>query len=96
MTTTDLNRKISEIENKIPDTSSLEATTVLNTKISEVKDKISGHAKYITTPEFDKFVERLKQANLLSKTGFHNKLKSFNRTVITNKTKYLENKKKTK
>ena len=101
MTTTDLNRKISEIENKIPDTSSLEATTVLNTKISEVKDKISGHAKYITTPEFDKltaesFVERLKQANLLSKTDFHIKLKSFNRTVITNKTKYLENKKKTK
>ena len=60
-----MNRKISEIENKIPDTSSLEATTVLNTKISEVKDKISDHPKYITTPEFDKltaesFAKRLK------------------------------------
>ena len=33
-TKTVLNTKISEVENKIPDTSSLVTTTVLNTKIS--------------------------------------------------------------
>ena len=50
MTKTVLNRKISEIENKIPNTSSLVNTTVPNTKISEVENKIPDHAKYITTP----------------------------------------------
>ena len=54
MTTTVLNTKISEIENKIPDTSSLVTSTVLNTKIREVESKISDHAKYITTQEFNK------------------------------------------
>ena len=43
--------KISEIENKIQDTSSLVTSTVLNTKISEVENKILDHAKYITTQE---------------------------------------------
>ena len=49
-----MNTKISEIENKIPDTSSFVTTTVLNTKISEVKNKVPDYAKYITTPEFNK------------------------------------------
>ena len=49
MTTTVLNTKISEVENKIPNTSSLVATTILNTKVNEVKNKIPDHAKYITT-----------------------------------------------
>ena len=48
MTTTVLNTKISEVENKIPNTSSLVATTILNTKVNEVKNKIPDHAKYIT------------------------------------------------
>ena len=39
MTTTALNTKISEVENKIPDGSSLTPTTVLSTKISEVEKK---------------------------------------------------------
>ena len=43
--------KISEVENKIPDTSSLVTTNVLNTNISEVENKIRDHAKYITTTE---------------------------------------------
>ena len=68
-----LNTKISEVENKIPDTSSLANTTFLNTKISEVENKILDHAKYISTQEFNKlatenFATRLKQANLVSKT----------------------------
>ena len=54
MTTTVLNTKISEVENKIPDTSSLVTTTVLNTKESEVENKIPDHAKYITLQEFNK------------------------------------------
>ena len=49
MTTTALNTKISEVENKVPNTSSLVATTILNTKVNEVKNKIPDHAKYITT-----------------------------------------------
>ena len=53
MTTTVLNPKVGEVENKISDTSSL--VTVLNTKIKEVKNKMSDHAKYITTPDFNKF-----------------------------------------
>ena len=60
-------------------------TSILNTKISEFDNKISGCSKYITTQELKKltaenFAARLKQANLVSKTDFDNKLISFNRT----------------
>ena len=40
MTTTVLNTKINEVENKIPNTSNIVATTILNTKISEFKNNI--------------------------------------------------------
>ena len=98
MTTTVLNKKISKVQNKMPNTSSLVNTTVLNTKSTEVENKISNHAKYITTPEFNKltadnFAARLKQANLVNKTDFDNKLTSLNRKITSNKTKYLEVKK---
>ena len=74
-------------------------TTVLNTKINEVENKIPNHDKYITTPEFNKstaenFAARLKQANLISKIDFDNKLTSFNKKITSNKTKYLEGQKK--
>ena len=67
MTTTILNAKIKEVENKIPNTSSLVTATVLNTKISQVENKIPNHDKYITTPQFNKltaenFTAKLKQA----------------------------------
>ena len=86
MTTTVLNTKISEVENKIPNTSGLVTTTVLNTKISEVENKIPNHDKYITTPEFNKltaenFAARLKQSNLVNKTDFDNRLINFDRTI---------------
>ena len=45
MIATALNTKISEVDNKIPDTSSLVTTTVLNTKINEVENKVPDHAK---------------------------------------------------
>ena len=99
MTATVLNTKISEAENTILNTSNLVTTTVLNTKISEVENKILSHDKYITTPEFNKltaenFAARLKQANLVTKTDFDNKLTSYNRQITSNKTKYLEVQKK--
>ena len=70
-------------------------TAVLNTNISEFENKIPDHGKYITTQEFNKltaenFAARLRQANLVSKIDFHNKLISFNRKLTSNKTKYLE------
>ena len=57
------------------------------------------NAEYITTPEFDKltaenFAPRLKQANLVIKTDFDNKLTCFNKRITTNKTKHVEVKKK--
>ena len=68
-------------------------TAVLNTKISEAENKILNRDKYITTPELDKltaesFAARLKQANLLTKTDFDNKLTSLNRRIRSNKTKH--------
>ena len=39
MTTTVLNTEISEVENKVSDTSGLVTTTALNTKIGEVEKK---------------------------------------------------------
>ena len=64
--------------------------TVRNTKSNEVGNKIIDHAKYITTQEFntltaENFAARLKQANLISKTDFENKLLSFNRKITSNK-----------
>ena len=99
MTTTVLNTKISEVKNKVPNTSSLVTTTVLNTKISEFENKIPNHDKFINTPEFNKltaegFGARLKQANLVSNTDFDNKIISFNRKTTSSKTKYLEVRKK--
>ena len=71
----------------------------MNTNISEVKNKISNSDKYITTPKFNKLTaenvrKRLKQGNLVNKTDFGNKLISFNRSIISNKTKYIKIKKK--
>ena len=79
---------------EIPDTSGLMTTNFLNTKINEVKNKIHDHGKYIATQELkkltaEKFAARLKQANLVSKTDFDNKLISFNRKIASNKTTYF-------
>ena len=54
MTAIDLNTKISEVKNKIRDTSGLMRTTVLNTKIGRSDNKIPDHVKYITTQEIKK------------------------------------------
>ena len=59
--------------------SGLVATTALNTKISEVENKILDHVKFISTQKkltlmTENFATRLKQANLVRKTDFDNKL----------------------
>ena len=56
----------------------------LNTKIREVEKKIPDNSTYITTQAFKKltaenFEARLKQADLMNKTDFDNKLTGFNR-----------------
>ena len=55
--------------------------TDYNAKVSEIKKKLTDHKhdRYITTPEFNKltaenFAERLKQANLVTKTDLDNKV----------------------
>ena len=100
MTATVVNTKIREVENKIPNTSSLVTATVLNTKISKVENETLIHDIYITTPEFEKltaklFTARLKLVDLVWKTNYFDKqVTSFNKRIISNKTKYLEVQKK--
>ena len=53
----------------------------------------------ITTQKFNKLTAenlaaRLKPVGLVSKTGFDNKLASFNRRIISNKTKHFQIQKK--
>ena len=87
---------LTAVQNKIPDVNSLVKKTACNPKFSNIEKEISdhNHDKYITTPEFNKLTAedvpaRLKQANLITKTDFHDKLKSLNKKIISNKTKYL-------
>ena len=63
------------------------------------QNKNPNHNKYISTPEFSKltaksFAARLKQADLVNKTDFDNKLTSFTRRITSNKAKHLEVQKK--
>ena len=90
------NAALAAVENKIPDISSLVKKTDYNTKVSEIEKKLTdqNHDKYITTPEFNKltaknFATRLKQANLLTKTDFNDKLKILDQKINSNKTKHL-------
>ena len=73
-------------------------TNVLNTKIREVENKIPDNSKYITNQKFNNVTTenfiRLKQADLVNKTDFDNKLRKFNRHIESNKTKHLEVQKK--
>ena len=94
MAITVLNTKVSKVENKIPNTTHLVTTNVLNSKISEVENEIPDNSKYVTTREFNKltaenFAAILKQANLVKKTDFDNKLTSFNKRITSNETKHL-------
>ena len=72
--------------------------TDYNTQISEIEKKITAHIHdtYKTTLEFNKlttgnFAARLKQANLVTKTNFDDKLKNLNKKHYfkQNKTKHV-------
>ena len=85
---------LTTVENKIPDVRSLVKETDYNTKMTEIEKKLTdhNHDKYITTPEFntlaaDVFNARLKRANLVTKTDFHNSVSSLNGKITINKTK---------
>ena len=87
---------LTAFENKIPNISRLVKKTDYNAKTSEIEKKLTdhNHDKYITTPEFNKFmaevfVARLAQANLITKTDFYNKLISLNKKINSNKTKHV-------
>ena len=92
-----MNTKVGEIENKIPDTIGLVTSIVLNTKISEVENTIPDNSMYITTREFNELKNegknlesRLRQADLVNKTDFDDKLTSFNIRITSNEIKHLE------
>ena len=90
MTTNVLNTKINKDVDKLLKTRNLKTTNNLNTKVNEVKNKIPNHDKYITTTTelneltAENFVVRLKQANLVTKPDFDNKLTSYNRQITPN------------
>ena len=75
------------VENKIPVVTGLVKKTDYNAKkITETEKKLAdhNHAKYITTPEFNKFTAenfdaRLALANLITYTDFDTKLISLNK-----------------
>ena len=52
VTTIVVNKRISEVKNKILDIVSLVTTTSPNMKIGDVENKILDHTKYIATQEF--------------------------------------------
>ena len=90
-----MNTKVGEIENKIPDTIGLVTSIVLNTKISEVENTIPDNSMYITTQEFNELTgknleSRLRQADLVNKSDFDDKLTSFNIRITSNEIKHLE------
>ena len=90
------NASLTAVENKVPNISSLVKKTDYTTKITEIENRLIDHnrGKYITTPEFNRltaenFAARLKQANLVTKTDFDDKLKSLNQKSNPDKTEHL-------
>ena len=84
--------KLTAVENKIPTVSNLVKKTDYDTNITEIEKKLTdhNHDKYISTPEFntsaaDFLNVRLEQADLVTKTDFHDKLKSLNQNINSNK-----------
>ena len=76
------------VENKIPDISGLIKKIDYNTKITDIENKLNNHNhdKYVATSEFNTlatnvFNARLAQANLITKTDFHD----FNKQVTAKK-----------
>ena len=84
---------LTAVENEIPIVSNLVKKTNHDTKVGEIEKRLTDHnyEKYITTTEFNKL--KLVQVDLVTKTGFDNKLTSYNRRIVSNKAKNLLNEK---
>ena len=65
MTTTVLNRKISDVENKIPDASDLVTTTVFNRKIIEVENKIPNGSGLVKKTNYGAKIKYIEKKNSL-------------------------------
>ena len=83
---------LTAVESKIPSASNL----VKKSTIIEIEIKINDHShdEYITSQELNDltakhFTARLKQADLVTKIDFDDKLKSFNQKNNSNKAKHL-------
>ena len=70
--------------------------TDYETKVTEIENELNNHNhdKHIDTQEFNKlaadvFNARLKQANVVTKTDFDDKLSNLNRTITSSKTKHV-------
>ena len=91
MTSTVLNTKIGEIENKIPNASALVKKIDYNTTISNIEKK------YFTTPDYNKFTSKIldvkiKEKGLDGKSNIYNLVKSFNlNTKVTTKAELKAN-----
>ena len=79
------NAALTEVENKLPNVSNFVKKKDYDTKTNEIEKKLTDHDhdKYIITAEFNKLSTevsdaRLKQAGLVTKTDFDDKLKSLN------------------
>ena len=66
---------------------------IYDTIISEIEKKLTdhNHDKYIAAPKLNKFTAnaRLTKANLITTTDFDNKLMSFNKKQLSNKTRHM-------
>ena len=105
VTNASFNAKINEVKSEIPSITDLATTAALTT----VENKILDHSKYILAPELSKltaetFTAGLKQllatkgdiADFVKMTDCHDKLKTLNKKVNSNKSKHLLDEKELK
>ena len=65
MTTTVLNRKISDVENKMPDASDLVTTTFFNRKIIEAENKIPSGNGLVKKTSYGAKIKYIEKKNSL-------------------------------
>ena len=79
------NANIKNIEDKIPDITTIATNNTLNAKINEVKNKIPS----ITNLASDIALTVVDIANFVKKADFDNELKNLNKNLTSNKTKHV-------
>ena len=71
----DFNSKISEVENKIPDVSSLTTKTNFNAKVTEIESKIPDVTSLITKADFDAELKNLSELLQIKQKIYYLKMK---------------------